>query len=180
MNWYINAVTSHPIITAIIQFAILGTLGEAVAKWIVNKKFYWPFNFKHTLWKMVVWSILAIAIKYAFTGMKGYVHELIEHQLLPTVVSSNKFLKAFTISAFTNLQFGVFMVVFHRVLDNIIEPLKNWKGLDKGMLCMIWFWIPAHTVTFSLPKEYQIGLAALWSVVLGIILGYFNKPKNNK
>ncbi len=31
-------------------------------------------------------------------------------------------------------------------------------------------------LTFSLPVDYQIGLAALWSVVLGVILG-FSKPK---
>jgi hypothetical protein len=40
---------------------------------------------------------------------------------------------------------------------------------------MIWFWIPAHTITFSLPTDFQIGLAALWSVVLGVILGFFNR-----
>ena len=87
----------------------------------------------------------------------------------------DRFLKAFTLSTFTNLQFGIFMVVFHRVLDNIIVKVKNWKGLEKGMLCMIWFWIPAHTITFMLPRDFQIGLAALWSVALGILLGFFNK-----
>ena len=128
---------------------------------------------------MVVWSILAVGIKFAFTGMNGFVHALVDHHLLPVICVENKFLSAFTLSFFTNLQFGIFMVVFHRFLDNLVEKTKNWKGLDKGMLCMIWFWIPAHTVTFSLPKEFQIGLAALWSIVLGIILGYFNKPKNS-
>ena len=37
---------------------------------------------------------------------------------------------------------------------------------------IVWFWIPAHTVTFMLPDVYRIGLAAVWSVVLGVILGY--------
>lgn len=177
MNWYISAVTAHPILMAIVQFSILGTLGEMVSKWIVNKKVYLPFTLKMTLWKMVVWSFLAVAIKFAFTGFKGYIHALMEHDLLPKAIESNRFLKAFVLSAFTNLQFGVFMVVVHRVLDNLILKVKNWQGLDKGMLCMIWFWIPAHTITFVLPKVYQIGLAALWSVVLGILLGFFNKPK---
>jgi hypothetical protein len=31
--------------------------------------------------------------------------------------------------------------------------------------------IPAHTITFSLPADYQIRLAALWSLALGLILG---------
>jgi len=178
MEWYIAIVKAHPILSAIVQFAILGTFGEVVSKWVVNKKVYWPFTVKQTLWKMVVWSILAVTIKYAFAGFKGYVHALLEHDLLPKVVESNRFLKAFTLSAFTNIQFGVFMVVFHRILDNIIVKEKNWKGLEKGMFCMIWFWIPAHTITFMLPTNLQIGLAAIWSVALGILLGFFNKPKN--
>lgn len=175
MEWYIQAVTAHPILMAIAQFSILGTFGEVVSKWIVHKKVFMPFTLKMTLWKMVVWSILAVAIKFAFAGFKGYVQALVEHNLLPQAVSTNRFLKAFSLSTFTNLQFGVFMVVFHRVLDNIVLKTKNWQGLDKGMLSMIWFWIPAHTITFMLPKVYQIGLAALWSVALGIILGLFNK-----
>ncbi|MEL7656378.1 MAG: Mpv17/PMP22 family protein, partial [Bacillota bacterium] len=32
------------------------------------------------------------------------------------------------------------------------------------------FWIPAHTITFSLPGEYQIVVAAFLSIVLGIFL----------
>ena len=133
MNWYISAVSAHPIYMAIIQFAILGTFGEVVSKWIVNNKIYWPFTVKETIWKMIVWSILAVAIKYAFAGFKGYVQALVEHNLLPQAVTTNKFLKAFTLSTFTNLQFGIFMVVFHRVLDNVIVKVKNWKGLEKGI-----------------------------------------------
>lgn len=82
---------------------------------------------------------------------------------------------AFTISALMNLQFGLTLVILHRVLDNIPLKVKNWKGLDKGMLSLIWFWIPAHTMTFMLPDVYRIGLAAVWSVVLGLILGFFGK-----
>jgi hypothetical protein len=177
MNAYIQLVTAHPILMAVIQFAILGTLGEFVSRWVIHKKIFVPFTVKEILWKMVVWSILAVCIKYAFTGFKGFVKELIDHHLLPEVFATNRYLKAFAVSTVTNLQFGVFMVVFHRVLDNIIVEKKNWGGLDKGMLCMIWFWIPAHTITFSLPKEFQIGLAALWSVVLGLLLGFFNRKK---
>ena len=32
------------------------------------------------------------------------------------------------------------------------------------------FWIPAHTVTFMLPQEYQVVMAAALSVALGVIL----------
>ncbi|RLC52505.1 MAG: hypothetical protein DRZ79_01055 [Candidatus Cloacimonadota bacterium] len=175
MNWYINAVTQHPILTAIIQFAVLGTFGEIISKWIINKKVFMPFSFKIVLWKMAVWSILAVCIKYAFVGIKGYVSALTEHHLLPQAFAEKGIIRAFGISVLVNLQFGLFLVIFHRILDNLVLKEKNWKGLDKGMLSLLWFWIPAHTVTFSLPKEFQIGLAALWSVMLGVILGFFNR-----
>lgn len=172
LHKYVAIVKSNPIPTAMGQFAILGTFGEIVSKWITRKKITYPFSFGITLWKMVVWAILAIGIKYAFYGFVGYVDYLVEHGLLPEMSPLGK---AFTISALMNLQFGLFLVLFHRVLDNVPEKVKNWNNLDKGMYSLIWFWIPAHTLTFMLPDVYRIGLAALWSVVLGLILGLFNR-----
>ena len=171
MNWYVNLVIAHPILTAIVQFAILGTLGEIVSRWVVQKNFRYPFSFALTLWKMEVWAILAVCIKYAFVGIDGFVRALMEHGLLPQL---NAFGFAFAKSALVNLQFGLFLVIFHRILDNMVLKEKNWHNLHKGMLSLLWFWIPAHTVTFCLAKPYQIGLAALWSVVLGFILGSFS------
>lgn len=179
MELYIHYVKNYPIIMAMIQFAILGTLGEIISKWIINKKVNLPFSIPMTLWKMIEWAILAICIKYAFAGMKGFVQALVEHDMLPQVASKEGFkpLYAFTVSVVANLQFGLFLVIFHRILDNLFLKVKNWKGMDKAMLSMLWFWIPAHTITFSLPTDFQIGLAALWSVALGIILGFFNRKK---
>ena len=39
------------------------------------------------------------------------------------------------------------------------------------------FWIPAHTVTFLLPQEYQVMMAASLSVALGIILNLGKRTK---
>lgn len=86
-----------------------------------------------------------------------------------------KFGHAFMLSAMMNLQYGLFLVIFHRFLDNLIACQRNWQNIDKGMFSLIWFWIPAHTLTFMLAKPYQIGLAAVWSVVLGVILGFYNR-----
>jgi hypothetical protein len=172
MNWYIETVIAHPILTAMLQFAVLGTLGDAIAKWIIKGKLFMPYGFLETLMKMAEWALLAIFIKYAFVGFHGFVDGLIGHQMLPEL---NKFAYAFAISAMMNLQFGPFLVIMHRLLDNLIARHHNWSNLNKGMLSLLWFWIPAHTLTFILDKPFQIGLAALWSVVLGIILGFYNK-----
>ena len=174
MNWYIGIVKAHPILTAMIQFAILGTLGDIISKWIIQRRIFAPFDLGTILLKMVEWALLAVCIKYAFVGFNGFVDSLIEHKLLPQM---NIFGRAFAISTTMNLQFGPFLVIMHRLLDNTIVRKRNWDNLDKSLLSLLWFWVPAHTITFILPKPFQIGLAALWSVVLGIILGFYNRSK---
>ncbi|MBI5477093.1 MAG: hypothetical protein HY964_10210 [Ignavibacteriales bacterium] len=176
MNWYINIVSEYPIISAMIQFAFLGTLGDMISKWIVVRKIYFPFAFRVLLLKMLEWSALAVCIKYAFIGFQGFVDSLVLHNLLPEL---NLFTRSLSISISMNLQFGPFLVIMHRILDNAIAKEKNWNNLDKGLLSLLWFWIPAHTITFILPRPFQIGLAAIWSVMLGIILGYYNRPKSS-
>lgn len=51
----------------------------------------------------------------------------------------------------------------------------NIAKIGKALYSLLWFWIPAHTLTFMLAETFRIGLAALWSVVLGIILGIYSK-----
>ena len=172
MNWYINLVIAHPILTAMAQFAVLGTLGDIIAKCLITRRFFLPFDIKTTLLKMLEWALLAICIKYAFVGFNGFVDTLAAHGMLPEL---GKIGRAFSISLTMNLQFGPFLVITHRLLDNAIARKSNWANIDKGMFSLIWFWIPAHTLTFILPKPFQIGLAALWSVVLGLILGFYNR-----
>ena len=169
---YLTWVKAYPLVSAMIQFAILGTLGEILSKWIIQKSFRYPFTFFLTLWKMLVWAVLGVAIKYSFLGFTGYVEHLEAQGYLPPL---NNFGKAFAISAFMNLQFGLFLVLIHRLLDNLGERQMNWKGIHKSMLSLLWFWIPAHTVTFMQKPDLRIGLAAIWSLVLGSILGMFNR-----
>lgn len=161
-----------PILSAVIQFAVLGTLGDSVAFWLVKRKIFLPYNLKTLILKIVEWSILAIMIKYAFIGFHGFVEALINNGYLPRM---DGIAKSFAISTSMNLQFGPFLVIIHRLMDNLIAGKQNWKNLDKGFYSLLWFWIPAHTITFILPKEFQIGLAALWSLALGIILGFYNR-----
>lgn len=174
MESYISFVTAYPLLSAMLQFAILGTLGDVIAKCIIQGRIHMPFSTKVLFLKMSAWALLAITIKYAFVGFQGFVDSLIASELLPEL---GLFSRALAVSVLMNLQFGVFLVIFHRLLDNMIAGVSNWKDLEKGIYSLIWFWIPAHTVTFMLDKPFQIGLAAIWSVMLGLILGYYNKSK---
>jgi hypothetical protein len=172
MDFYISFVKNYPIFSAVIQFAVLGTFGEIISRWMASKRIYSPFPFKLLLWKAFIWSVLAVCIKYAFIGFNGFIDAVISSGFLP---EPGLFFHAFAVSAAMNLQFGPFLVIFHRILDNMYPRQNNWQRIDKGLLSLLWFWIPAHTITFMLPKEFQIGLAAIWSVALGIILGYFSR-----
>jgi hypothetical protein len=125
---------------------------------------------------MLSWAILAIFIKYAFVGFGGFVKELVSDRLLPQAANYGIF-NAFLRSSFTNIMFGPILVILHRVFDNWIERKQNFVGINNALFSLVWFWIPAHTITFSLPVYYQMGLAALWSLVLGLLLGIFNRKE---
>ena len=185
MQWYIAASTTFPmsIYMAMIQFAILGTLGDCIGKCMQNKKIYWPFDLKESLWKPIEWAILAVLIKYAFLGMYGFLDRLIESNYLPEILKvnadgSNGFFRAFTWSVIMNMQFGPLLILLHRILD--YAPLGKkivWTNIGKGLFMLVWWWIPAHTVTALLPQAFQVGMAAFWSIVLGLLLGLINPAK---
>ena len=176
MDFYINWVIDNPLISAAIQFAILGTLGEVLSYSIKQKKIAIPCTIIQLAGKILAWALLGIIIKYGFAGMKGFTGALLEHRLLPSFMSDG-FGWALAVSVLTNIFFGPQMMFFHRLEDNLILGEWNFRGLTTAWWTLIWFWIPAHTVTFSLPSHYQIGLAAVWSVVLGLIMGLTKKSK---
>lgn len=174
MQIYMNWVTENPLLSAAIQFAILGTLGEIISFSIREKRAALPCTMLQLILKMAAWAILGIVIKYGFAGMKGFTQALLDHQMLPSFFGAGLGW-AFAVSVFTNLLFGPQMMLFHRLEDNIILGQKGFKGITTAWKTLIWFWIPAHTITFLLPADLQIGLAAIWSLVLGIILGATKK-----
>ncbi len=171
---YAQWVRENALLSAAIQFGILGTLGEAISASLRQKRAALPGNAWQTLAKVAAWALLGIVIKYGFTGMRGFTRELADHGLLPQMVSSGVGW-AFAVSVLTNVFFGPQMMFFHRLEDNLIAWKSSFKGLTTAWWTLLWFWIPAHTITFSLPLEYQIGLAAVWSLVLGLILGLTRK-----
>ncbi|HUW69378.1 MAG TPA: hypothetical protein VMX33_04035 [bacterium] len=170
MGWYVRWVTENLLLSAFIQFAILGTLGEVLGI-IASKRR--PSN-KALEWlaKALVWGVLGILIKYAFTGFKGFLATLVDKGFLPAACEQITILRALSLSVLTNSMFGPLLMVLHRSSDNVISHTRGYAGIEKSLATLAWFWVPAHTVTFALPLEYQIGLAALWSVALGLIMGF--------
>jgi hypothetical protein len=179
MELYISWVKSNPMLSAAVQFGLLGTLGEYVSSWFKTKKFSLNCTWLQLILKIIAWAFLGLIIKYGFIGMKGFAGALVEGGLVPSVLHSGLGL-AFLISVITNILFGPQMMLFHRLEENLIMKSKGYEGMEVALKSLIWFWIPAHTITFALPKVYQIGLAACWSVVLGVILGLATPVRNDK
>jgi len=174
MQAYLLWVTQNPLLSAAVQFAILGTLGEIISASIRAKKLALPCTWLQLLGKVAAWALLGVVIKYGFTGMKGFTAALLEHGMLPAFCADGLG-RALTTSVFINLIFGPQMMAFHRLEDNLILQRKGFAGITAAWKTLIWFWIPAHTITFLLPADLQIGLAALWSLALGIIMGMSKK-----
>jgi len=175
MQWYIDWVSANVLLSAFIQFMILGTLGEVLGLVAAKQKI--QGNLFLWLAKALVWGVLGIMVKYAFVGFSGFQAALVTHGFLPDFFATIPVLTAFSISVFMNAMFGPFLMGTHRFTDNLISGTKGFKGIEKSLFTLLWFWIPAHTVTFMMPLELRIGLAALWSVALGIIMG-FTKRKS--
>lgn len=170
MGWYVRWVSENLLLSAFIQFAILGTLGELLGILASGRR---PSN-RALEWlaKALVWGVLGILIKYAFTGFKGFLATLVDKGLLPAACEQITILRALSLSVLTNSMFGPLLMVLHRSSDNAISRTRGYAGIEKSLATLVWFWVPAHTVTFALPLAYQIGLAALWSVALGLIMGF--------
>ena len=175
MAWYIDWVKNNTLLSAFIQFFIFGTLGEVVGIMVAKRKL--SNNALEWLLKALVWGVLGILVKYAFKGFSGFVDNLVHSDFLPGIFGPDRgsnvlILRAFALSLFMNAQFGPLLMFLHRTTDNLITKSRGYSGIDKSLKTLAWFWLPAHTVTFSLPTDYQIGAAALLSVALGVIMGF--------
>ncbi len=176
IDLYLAFVKEQPILSSAVQVAILGTAGELLAirlrlgRWHLFGPGPWRL-----IAKIVIWAFLGITFKYAFAGFFGFVEALI-HKGLWFEQANDGFIRAISVSLFTNLLFGPVMMLFHRWMDNAIErkPM-HWKSLEKAWMTLLWFWIPAHSLTFSLPSHLQVGMAAVFALALGVILGAFNR-----
>lgn len=193
-----SATGAHPYLMGFVKVAILATMGELLAIRIATGDYKKPAGI---VYRAIVWGILGMGFVIAFTVFNGGVITAQGKGLLPSVSNTtvHKLITAFFTSAFMNLIFGPTFMAFHRFTDTFIDLGKGKLGdifkvklssvVDKidwnGFIGFVviktipFFWIPAHTVTFMLPEEYRVLMAAFLSIALGAILA-FAKRKNTK
>ena len=202
--WYNSFNGAHPVIMAFAKFAILSTLGEMLGSRISTGKYTSPtFG---AVPRMVIWGLLGMAIYMAMTvfsaGIPAFIAkmggETLVAQFATEGISWGKFVVALSISVMMNTFFAPVFMTFHKITDAhiaecggsvkaLITPIpmqrliKNinwdvqWGFIFKKTIPL--FWYPAHTITFMLPKEYQVLFAALLGVALGVILAIGLKKK---
>ncbi|GAA5582807.1 hypothetical protein [Porphyromonas gingivalis] len=164
-----------------LKFAILATIGEVLAGRIKAQRYTCPTY----LWaRIVIWGIVGILIVFNFGLYEAGIRGIIARGLLPDIDSS--VYTAFLISSAMNLTFGPAFMAAHRISDTYLENKATGRGgsirlavervdWNRFMTFVVgktipFFWIPAHTVTFLLPPEYRVFVAALLSIALGLIL----------
>ena len=190
---FIGFTTNYPYIAGFLKFAILATIGDLLAYRIVTSE--WKIR-KGFLFRAFIWGFLGVVIVLIFDIFRSGVPAAMENGLLP--FAGNTLAKAFFTSVIINLSFAPSMMGFHRITDNFadlrfIEKQKNLKlktvvkkvDWDNFVSFVVFitipgFWIPAHTITFSLPKEYQVLMAAFLSIALGAILSFAKAKHSTK
>ena len=176
----------HPYIMGFIKFALLASVGEILALRIRQSEWRLPVMF---VWRLIIWGLIGIAITFMMKLYTNGVVSMMEKKLLPDPGEGfwHEFLRAFFTAALMNLTFGPVFMAFHKCTDKYLE-LRHGGAKKPGLRGVVtgidWygfisftvlktiplFWIPAHTLTFLLPPEYQVIAAAALSIALGIIL----------
>jgi len=197
-KFYLNFNALHPFLSSAIKFAVLSTVGECIGLRI-RKGVYNEPGFG-ILPRAIVWAFLGIAIKAAFIVFTegvpsvmykaGFGLKFIALYYAPHLTFA-KILIAFCISVSMNTIFAPVFMTFHKITDiHILQTGGTLRGFfstipfGKIISNMDWrrqwdfvfkktiplFWIPAHTITFLLPGDWQILFAAFLGVALGILL----------
>lgn len=204
-SFYFTATTQHPLMMSFAKFAVLATLGESIGLRI-SQGVYRKAGFG-LLPRAIFWGFTGVLIKVAFVIFATGSPAVIDHFLykLPAAplageLTIAKLGVAFTISACLNLLFAPLFMTLHKISDiHIDETGGTLSGYFSGIDCarilqkidwsVMWgfvfkktiplFWIPAHTITFLLPPDFQVLFAALLGVILGIVLAVAGKQKQN-
>ena len=178
----------HPYLMGFLKFAVLATTGEILAIRLREKKYRMP---NHLLARIIIWGIVGIMIVFCFGMYEAGVEGAVDKGLLPAV--NIPVYIPFLVSTIMNLTFGIVFMGSHRISDAYLDMLAN--GEKGGVVAAIekvnwkyfftfivgktipFFWVPAHTITFLLPPQYRILVAAMLSIALGLILSFATRKK---
>lgn len=180
----------HPYAMGFLKISILGTMGELLGKRLALGE--WRLRGIRLWQRAAVWGVLGVVFALVFPLFSFGTDGLLANGLLPG--GGSAVAAALWKSLLMNTIFAFPMMVFHRVTDTLVDRdqlLSRWPlvevvaGLDWPTLIRVvassclWFWVPAHTLTFLLPAEYRVLSAALLSTALGVLLGVARQRRSS-
>lgn len=187
---FTKANQAHPYLLGFVKFAILATMGELLALRIVGGEWKKPVGL---VYRAIIWGFLGMTFVLIFNLFAAGVAASIQAGLIPKI--AGKIGPAFFTSALMNLTFAPTFMAFHRITDTFIDLGEgkiskimkvrlrdvvakiDWQGYVSFVVLKTvpLFWIPAHTITFLVPPDYRVLLAAFLSIALGGILSFAKK-----
>lgn len=171
---FIRLTETYPYPMGFAKIALLATFGECLrhrlttGHWIPDK----------IAVRVLVWGGFGLWFTAAFPFVAGGVQAIsASHLWVPA--------NPFWMSVWINLigGYAFFMMFTHYWIDTMIVQGFCWPWEVLGrpktqrwakivFISLILFWIPAHTITFSLPPALRVTSAAYLSIALGIILSF--------
>jgi len=196
LDFYKEFNSDYPMLMSFIKFAILATMGEVIGLRIKTGDYNQPgFGI---LPRAVVWGFLGMTVKTAFVIFGAGAPAFLEmmglknaSEIIKGGFSPAKVLVSFSISASLNLFYAPVLMSFHKITDihiintggtlkGLFTPIKfaeifpainwrvQWDFVFKKTIPL--FWIPMQTINFLCPPQFQILIAALLGIVLGVLL----------
>ncbi|MCQ2265052.1 MAG: hypothetical protein MJZ46_03295 [Bacteroidales bacterium] len=194
---FCSLTANYPLWMAFVKFGILATFGEMLGCRVKTGAYYHKgFGLFP---KFVVWGLLGMWIALAMSVFKVGIPAFMERvscfngvgEAMKGDFSWLKLVGAFFVSVMMNTSFAPVFMTFHKLCDMhiaaydgkaicLLKPMPigryiqdvNWK-VQWGFVfkkTIPLFWIPAHTLTFCLPGEFQVLFAAFCSIILGLFL----------
>lgn len=182
---YKHSVDTYPYLVGFIKFFILATMGELLANRIVTKKWQKTLGMGY---KAILWGFYGMLITLIFQVFAGGTTAALTKGFLPG--NGINFAFAFFASALMNLFFAPVMMSMHKITDTYVDMMltkgKSATNIKAAVHAIDWpgfidfivfktipyFWIPAHTVSFLLPPDSRVAMAAMLSIAFGVIVAY--------
>jgi hypothetical protein len=194
-----QSTASHPYLMGFIKTAVLASLGERLVHRIKTGSYIGDHGI---VLKFIVWGFLGMVFVIIFKLFSSGVANAQTANLLPSINNTSflaSLLTAFMISFLMNIFFAPTFMLFHRITDQYIElgdgrikkiiqvpfeQVTNQIDFSQFLNFVVlktipFFWIPAHTITFLLPENYRVLMAAYLSVVLGFLLSITKIKKSS-
>ena len=203
--FYDTFYAKFPFITSFIKFAILATAGEVIGLRIRSGS-YRAQDFG-LIPRAIVWGFLGMTIQASFIIFARGVPELLifaglgdANGAMAGPLSAGKIGVAFAISLLLNIFYAPLLMVTHKVTDahilmnggtlpGFFRRVRVREILEQTDWRMLWgfvlkktiplFWIPAQTINFLMPEKFRVLIAALYGVILGIILAFSARGKGD-